>query len=75
MTGVINMNFNLGMDEVGYLVPISQWDRKRPYTYDYQEAPYGEIYVGNPEVSPLVHQTSLEVLHRLHQTLASILNR
>ena len=75
MTGAINMNFNLGMDEVGYLVPISQWDRKRPYTYDYQEAPYGEIYVGNPEVSPLVHQTSLEVLQRLHQTLASILNR
>ena len=75
MTGVINMNFNLGMDEVGYLVPISQWDRKPPYTYDYQEAPYGEIYVGNPRVSPLVHQNSMEVLQRLHQTLASTQNR
>ena len=71
MRGVINMNFNLGMDEVGYLVPISQWDRTPPYTYDYQDAPYGEVYVGDPKVSPLVHQNSIEVLQRLHRTLSS----
>ena len=30
MKGKINMNFNLGMDEIGYVIPISQWDRKKP---------------------------------------------
>ena len=70
MSGTIKMNFNLCNDEVGYLVPKSQWDRKKTYTYGQKEAPYGEIYTGNPEVAPTIHRASIEMLKRLHETLA-----
>ena len=59
------------MDEVGYIVPISQWDRKPPYTYENKKAPYGEVYVGSPEASRIIHQTSVELLDHLHATLSN----
>ena len=69
MQGEVKMNFNLGNDEIGYIVPKSQWDQKKPYTYGYTHAPYGEIYTGEPEIAPIIHRTSVEVLQRLHKTL------
>ena len=69
MKGKINMNFNLGMDEIGYIIPISQWDRKKPFTYSYKEAPYGEIYIGDPNASPQLYRESVLLLERLHQVL------
>ena len=75
MEGAINMNFNLGMDEIGYIIPISQWDREPPYTYSYREPPYGEIYIGDPSASPKIHRESLLLLERLHDTLSSAGNR
>jgi hypothetical protein len=69
MSGTLKMNFNLCNDEVGYLVPKSQWDRKKPYTYGQKDAPYGEIYTGNPEVAPTIHHASIGMLKRLHDTL------
>ena len=69
MKGKINMNFNLGMDEIGYVIPISQWDRKKPYTYSYEEAPYGEIYIGDPNASPELYKESVMLLERLHKAI------
>jgi len=69
MKGTVRMNFNLANDEIGYIVPKSQWDRKAPYTYGRTSAPYGEIYTGSPEVAPRIHQASLDMLQRLHETL------
>ena len=69
MKGKINMNFNLGMDEIGYVIPITQWDRKKPYTYSYEEAPYGEIYIGDPNASPELYKESVMLLERLHNTI------
>ena len=69
MKGKINMNFNLGMDEIGYIIPISQWDRKAPYTYSFESAPYGEGYIGDPNASPEIHKFSLMLLERLHQVI------
>ena len=69
MKGTLNFNFNLGMDEIGYFVPTSQWDREEPYTYDYKEAPYGEVYVGTPVTAPKVHTLSIEHLKALHSHL------
>ena len=69
MSGTLKMNFNLCNDEVGYLVPKSQWDRKKPYAYGQTDEPYGEIYTGNPEVAPTIHRASIEMLERLHKTL------
>lgn len=69
MRGAIKMNFNLGNDEIGYIVPKSQWDRKAPYTYGRNSAPYGEIYTGNPEIAPTIHRVTMSVLRDLHETL------
>ena len=71
MRGKINMNFNLGMDEVGYLIPKSQWDSEPPHAYHYTKdnPPYGEVYVGDPEATPMVHALSLDLLKRLHTRL------
>lgn len=71
LNGTLKMNFNLANDEVGYIVPKSQWDRKAPYTYGSKEAPYGEIYTGNPEVAPSIHRASMEMITRLHETLGT----
>jgi hypothetical protein len=69
MKGTLKMNFNLGNDEIGYIVPKSQWDQKPPYTYGRDSAPYGEIYTGNPEIAPDIHRFTLDMLSRLHNTL------
>lgn len=69
MRGTIKMNFNLCNDEVGYLVPKSQWDVEPPYTYGRDSAPYGEEYVGDPEVTPIIYHASIAMIQRLHATL------
>lgn len=69
MKGTIKMNFNLSNDEIGYIVPKSQWDQKAPYTYGRNDAPYGEIYTGNPDIAPAIHAGSLAMIERLQKTL------
>jgi hypothetical protein len=69
MKGTLKMNFNLCNDEIGYIVPKSQWDTEAPYTYGNDDAPYGEIYTGNPEIAPAIHRASLDMIERLHGTL------
>lgn len=69
MRGALKMNFNLANDEIGYIVPKSQWDQKPPYTYGRDKAPYGETYTGNPEVAPGIHRVTMDVLGRLHASL------
>jgi len=69
MKGTLKMNFNLGNDEIGYIVPKSQWDQKAPYTYGSKHAPYGEIYTGNPDIAPDIHRITMDMIGRLHKTL------
>ncbi len=70
MEGGVNMVFNLANDEVGYILPRSQWDTKPPFTYGRKSAPYGEVNSGGPQVSEVVHREGLAALRRLHQLLA-----
>jgi hypothetical protein len=51
--------FLLGLtgDELGYILPKSQWDAEAPFTYDYQERPYGEINSVGPETAGIVVET------------------
>ncbi len=69
MRGRVNLVANLANDEVGYIIPRSQWDTRAPYTYGRQEAPYGEVNSGGPGVAGVVHAESLRVLKRLHGLL------
>lgn len=65
MKGQFKFIFGLANDEVGYIIPKSQWDAKAPYTYD--KSPYGEVNSLGPETAPLLHQHIKELLNELNQ--------
>jgi hypothetical protein len=48
--------FVLGLanDEIGYLIPRSEWDAKPPYAYGRREAPYGEVNSVGPRTAPIL---------------------
>ena len=69
MKGVVNVVANLANDEIGYIVPRTQWDTKPPFTYGRTKAPYGEENSGGPRIAPLIHRESMQVLDQLHGLL------
>jgi hypothetical protein len=64
MNGKMNLVIGLANDEIGYIVPKSQWDAKPPFVYN-DRPQYGEENSGGPEVAPMVHHQSLELIRRL----------
>lgn len=60
------MAFVIGLanDEIGYIIPKSQWDTNPPYVYG--EKQYGEINSGGPDVAPTYHRTALELIQRMN---------
>ena len=61
MPGKIKFIFGLANDEIGYIIPKSEFDRKAPYLYDAPKAPYGEINSVGPDVAAKIHGTLLEL--------------
>jgi len=55
MPGKVKFVFGLANDEIGYIIPKSQWDRKPPYLYDSDRPVYGEINSLGPETAPRLH--------------------
>lgn len=66
MAGGLNLVFGLANDEIGYILPKTQWDAKAPYTYGRDKRPYGEITSGGHGLGPVIHEESLAILRRLH---------
>ena len=56
MPGKYKFMFGLANDEIGYIIPKSQWDAKAPYTYGKDGAPYGEVNSLGPETAPTIHK-------------------
>ena len=52
------MLFGLANDEIGYIMPRRQWDRRPPYAYGLTSPQYGEINSCGPDVA-LVIMTAL----------------
>ncbi|NIA15893.1 MAG: hypothetical protein GWP08_17655 [Nitrospiraceae bacterium] len=69
MKGKLNMVFGLANDELGYIIPKSQWDTQPPYTYDDPDGPYGEVNSISPDLAPLLHRESVALLGRMHKAL------
>jgi hypothetical protein len=63
MKGRQRIILGLANDEIGYIIPKSQWDVDEPYTYDYKDAPYGEINSTGPEAGLLVHRALMKVIN------------
>ncbi|HWN84875.1 MAG TPA: hypothetical protein VNN99_06990 [Vicinamibacterales bacterium] len=56
MPGRVKFLVGLANDEVGYIIPKSEWDAAAPWLYGAPERHYGEINSLGPETAPLIHQ-------------------
>lgn len=61
MPAGIKFVFGLANDEVGYLIPKSEWDGLPPYIYGAEHAPYGEINSVGPDAAGCVHKALKEL--------------
>jgi len=71
MRGTLNMIIGLANDELGYIIPKSQWDTRPPYAYGKEKPQYGEVNSFGPEVAPTLHREMLGILDRLHAAIGS----
>ncbi len=55
MPGKIKFLFGLANDEIGYIIPKSEWDRKPPYLYGTEHPPYGEVNSVGPDAAGVIH--------------------
>ncbi len=55
MPGQIKFIFGLANDEIGYIIPKSQWDQKPPYLYYAPKPVYGEINSLGPDTAATLH--------------------
>jgi hypothetical protein len=60
MPGRIRFVFGLANDEIGYIIPKSEWDVKAPYLFDAPSSPYGEVNSCGPDTALLIHQSLRE---------------
>lgn len=65
MEGEFKFILGLANDEIGYIVPKSQWDVEAPYTYGRDNSPYGEGNSLGKETAPLLHKNIQEMLNEL----------
>jgi hypothetical protein len=71
MQGKLNMIVGLANDELGYIIPKSQWDKKPPYAYGRTKSPqYGEENSPGPDVAPTIHHEALALLKQFHDARA-----
>jgi hypothetical protein len=61
MSGRSNMIVGLANDQIGYIVPRSQWDTKAPFAYSQNRAQYGEENSMGPRTAPLIHAALIEL--------------
>ncbi len=52
MEGKFHLIWGLANDEIGYIIPKSEWDEKPPYLYNRKKRLYGEINSLGPATAP-----------------------
>ncbi len=62
MPGEFKFVLGLANDEIGYILPKSQWDSKAPFTYGRESSPYGEENSAGPDTGPIIHGNLKEML-------------
>jgi hypothetical protein len=61
MPGRLKFIFGLANDEIGYLIPKSEWDQRPPYLYGSKKALYGEINSVGPDAAPRIYAAIREL--------------
>jgi hypothetical protein len=64
MTAEFKMVLGLANDEIGYIIPRSEWDAKAPFAYGRQESQYGEVNAVGPSAAPMLADAFLKLLGR-----------
>ncbi len=62
MPGRVKFLFGLANDEIGYIVPKSQWDVASPHTLHGGKAPYGEVNSVGPDTAFQLHSAIHELI-------------
>ena len=61
LPGRVKFVLGLANDEVGYIIPRSEWDREPPYLYGASKPVYGEVNSLGPETAPRLHAALREL--------------
>jgi len=64
MPGKIKFLVGLANDEIGYIIPKSEWDRKPPYLYGAAHGVYGEVNSTGPDTAMIIHEAVREMAQR-----------
>ena len=59
--GKVKFLFGLANDEIGYIIPKSEWDRKPPYIYGSDHGVYGEVNSMGPNTAMTLHEALREL--------------
>jgi len=70
MPGGPKFILGLANDEIGYIIPKSQWDEAKPFAYDLDRPPYGEVNSVGPDAAPAIHQAIRTLWSRPAQGVA-----
>ena len=65
MPGKYKFVIGLANDEIGYIIPKSEWDVEAPYLYGAKKSPYGEGNSFGPETAPILHREFQTILGEL----------
>ena len=57
--------FGLSNDEIGYIIPKSEWDNEKPNLYNSKRGTYGEVNSLGPETAPLLYKEIVSVIRDL----------
>ena len=69
MPGKVKFIFGLANDEIGYIIPKSEFDRKAPYLYGAKRAHYGEINSVGPDVAGIIHEAFRELTGKTNRLI------
>ncbi len=70
MPGRVKFVFGMANDEIGYIIPKSEWDEKPPWLYNSPRPVYGEINSVGPETAWILHRAMLQLIEE-HNVPAS----
>ena len=65
MPGNIKFVVGLANDEVGYILPKSQWDTEKPYTYGAKKPWYGEGNSVGSEAGPTFYNEAVKLINEM----------
>ncbi|WP_266364506.1 hypothetical protein [Tellurirhabdus rosea] len=65
MRGRYKFVVGLANDELGYIIPKTEWDTEAPYLYGAEGKLYGEINSVGPETGPRLHGAMVDLLKGL----------